>query len=230
MIYNVEIYNNHIRQTKELNLNSYTVETQAKQYPYNGEHLIRDESVENAKLPPIAIVFYSLIYEKEMIPSPERLIEEYLSQPYFMGIENGNILVRYDGNENKYSEKGIEARVYRTYPSLLRDFHFFLMANESHLFEAVRYSFERDYKGKIDIQVKFKNCWYNVGLCLASHRSFFFKFKKQFRHKPTDVIYIELDKSRCYMTGDYMLYTEWHVGRLKKWVELQSRSEVNSEF
>ena len=216
MITNVEIYNNHIRQTKELSLTSKGLEDKIKQYPYRGENRVVDDSVENMLLPPIALVFYSLLYEYNDVPSPDDLVETYFDQPYFAFIPDNKVEVAYNGTSTVCDIESIVARVLRTYPSLLRDLHFYIMASEFNHFNAVRYSFKKDYEEKVDIQVLYRDKWYSIGLLLQSRRSLWYKIKKQFRHKPKDVIYIELSEQECKRVGDYMLYTEQHIQQLHK--------------
>ena len=220
MILNVEMYNDHIRQTKELSLSSQQIENTVKYYQYKGEKRVVDEQVENMLLPPIALVFYSLLYESGNVPSPDELVEEYFKQPYFSYVPDNKVEVTYENTIALCNIESITARVLRTYPSLLRDLHFYILANESNCFDAVRYSFKKDYEEKIDVQIMHKGKWHNVGLLLNSKRSLWYKFKKQFRHKPTDVLYVELDKNDCKMCGDYMLYTEHHIKQLCKQLKM----------
>ena len=218
MILNVEMCNDHIRQTKELRLSSSLLEETVKHYEYKGEKRVVDEQVENMLLPPIALVFYGLLYECDNVPSPDDLLKAYFKQPYFSFVADKKVNVNYENNTALCNIESIAARVLRTYPSLLRDLHFYLLVNESNCFDAVRYSFKKDYEEKIDVQILHNGKWYSVGLLLNSKRSLFYKFKKQFRHKQTDVLYVELDKSDCKMCGDYMLYTEHHIKQLQKMV------------
>ena len=55
MIHNVEICNGHIREVRDLELNSQQLETYIASIPYGGEHLVRDAKVEDSRLPPIAL-------------------------------------------------------------------------------------------------------------------------------------------------------------------------------
>ncbi len=216
MILNVEMYNDHIRQTKELTLSSAQIENKVKHYEYKGEKRVVDNQVENMLLPPIALVFYGLLYVYDDVPSPDDLLDEYFRQPYFAYIPDNKVEVTYNDCVELCNIESVTARVLRTYPSLLRDLHFYILAKESNCFDAVRYSFKKDYEEKIDVQIMHKGKWHNVGLLLNSKRSLWYKFKKQFRHKPTDVLYVELDKTDCKMCGDYMLYTEKHIQQLHK--------------
>ena len=219
MILNVEIFNKHIRQIKEFDLTSQELEKKIGYLKYEGENLIKDEQVEAFKLPPIALTFYSLVYETGNVPTADTLIEEYLNQPYFAYVNNGTVEVFYESEPLLLSLDGIIARIQRTYPSLIRDLHFYLLLYESGYFEAVRYSFVDDYAGKVDIKVKYKNKWYNIGLLLGSKRSLWYKFKKQFRHKKTDVIYLELYENDSKICGDFKLFSEQHIQELLKKIQ-----------
>ena len=127
MIINVEIYNNHIRQVKEFNLTCLLLEDKLKQIKYKGEGLIKDDAVEAFRLPPIALTFYSLIYEMGNVPTDDLLIEEYLKQEYFNYVSGDKIEVCYNSEPTVLSMEGIIARIQRTYPSLIRDLHFYLL-------------------------------------------------------------------------------------------------------
>lgn len=217
---NVEIYNGHIRQTKELSLTIAALEETLQRYKYSGENRIKDPVVEDLVLPPITLSFYSCIYKTGLLPSDSELVEEYLNQEgYFSYVPENRVEVTYSGKSTVVSLEGLIGRVLRTYPSLVRDFHFYLMAHESNLFSAVRYSVSEDYGQGIDIKVQYNSKWYNVGLCLSSRRSLLYKAKKAFRHKPVDIIYIELQKNEAQIVGDYMLYTEKHIHKLLKSIE-----------
>lgn len=226
-ILNVELYNNHIRQVKDLSLTCETLEEKLKYMKYTGEKRVVDDKVENLLLPPIALTFYSLIYDMGNVPTEDLLIEEYLNQEEYFGyLPEEKVEVNYNNTLTVVSLEGLISRILRTYPSLIRDFHFYLMVNESGLFEAVKYSFIDDYKNKIDIKVLYKGQWHNVGLLLGSKRSLFYRFKKKFRHKPVDVIYIELDKKDAQWVGDYMLYTNNHINELWRKIKHNQSKQI----
>lgn len=217
MILNIELYNGHIRKTKDLALTVERLEETLQHYKYSGENRIKDPVVEDLALPPIASSFYNFIYETNMLPSEDDLIESYLGQSdFFSYLPGEKVEVTYSGKSTVVSLEGLIGRILRTYPSLVRDFHFYLMAHESELFSAVRYSVIEDVGHGVDIKVQHNGKWYNIGLCLSSKRSLFYKFKKTFRHKPVDIIYIELKSNEAHKVGDYMLYSQWHVGQLMR--------------
>lgn len=227
MVLNVEMWNNHIRQVKEFSLTCETLEQKLEEMKYTGEKRVVDDKVENLLLPPIALTFYSLIYDMGNVPTEDLLIEEYLGQEEYFGyLPDEKIEVTYNGVVTVVSMDGLISRILRTYPSLIRDFHFYLMSSESGLFEAVKYSFIDDYKNKIDLKIKYKEEWHNVGLMLGSKRSIFYRFKKRFRHKPVDVIYIELDKKDAHWVGDFMLYTRNHINELWRQIKHNQSKKI----
>ena len=214
-IKNIELCNDSIRLTKALSLNSKTVEQSISVYPYNGEHLNRDPFVENIlRMPPMIFSFYSFIFENNRIPSENEFIDNYLLHPFFRKITKDSFEVEHDGKTHTVKKESLCARILRTYPSLIRDFHFYCMAKESGLFEMVYYSCKDDYYNKVDIAVKLNGKLYNLGLLLESQRSGFFLEKKQLpsRHKDSpEVIYIRLSKTNCKKCGRFWLYSESHV-------------------
>lgn len=213
MILNVELVNNHMREVREFTLTAEKTEEIISRYPYGGEGLIKDPVVENTQFPPIALPFYAFIYEYDTVPSPETLIELYLSQECFHLVSEDCYELNYGETKKTVSKEGLIARILRTYPSIVRDLHFYLMAVESKLFEGVWYSFEDDYRNGIDIKVKHNHKWYKVALMQNTRRSIFFRNRKRYRHdgKNSDVINVELDPRKSQRCGDYNLYTPEHV-------------------
>ena len=213
MILNVELSNKHMSEVREFTLTVDRMEDTISRYPYGGEGLIKDPVVENTQLPPIALSFYSFVYEFDTVPSLEILISQYLSQDCFREVSEDTYAVKYGETNKTVGKEGLVARILRTYPSIVRDLHFYLMAVESQLFESVWYSFDDDYRKGIDIKVKYNHKWYNVALMQNTRRSIFFRNKKKNRHggKNADVIVVELDQRKSRRCGDYNLYTPEHV-------------------
>lgn len=213
MILNVELSNKHMREVRDLTLSVSSLEEAIKAFPYDGESRIKDQTVENSQLPPIALVFYDFLYNNDLPPSPETLIREYLNQSYFSFVSPSQVRVSYGSETRVMSREGLEARILRTYPSLLRDLHFYLMSYESGLFEGVWYSLDDDFKKGIDIKVRYNGKWFNVALLQNTRRSIFFRNRKKTRHNGSnaDVIYVELDPQDSKKCGDYYLFTKAHV-------------------
>lgn len=228
-VLNVEIANDHIREVKELSLTSPSLEQALMSFKYEGENKIKEPEVENLQIPPFATVFYGFVFDNDMAPSPTQFIEKYLSSSCFEYLPNGQIRVNYAEKSTIVSLEGLVGRVLRAYPSIVRDLHFYLMAKESNLFQYVMYSVKNDYDKKIDIQVKYNDQLFNVGLLLSSKRSLFFKAKKFFRHEDVDVIYIELKKEDARWVGDYMLYTPYHLNLLFKEINKRMKSKPTTK-
>lgn len=216
MILNVELSNRHMRETRDFSMTVTELEETIRGYSYKGEGLVKDPVVENTQFPPIALSFYSYIYEHDSVPSPETLINIYLSQNCFSSVSEDKYAVNYGTTKTIVSKEGLVARILRTYPSIVRDLHFYLMALESRLFDGVWYSFDDDYHKGIDIKVMYNHKWYNIALMQNTRRSVFFRNKKKYRHfgKNSDVIVIELDKRKSRSCGDYNLYTESDVKKV----------------
>lgn len=182
MILNIELSNKHMREVRELTLTSESLEDTVEMYPYSGENRVKDELVERTQLPPIALAFYSFLYEFNTVPTPEVLIEDYLAQDYFSEVSQNEYAVSYGTTNTVISKEGLIARILRTYPSLLRDLHFYLMAVESELFEGVWYSLDDDFKKGIDIKVRYNGKWYKIALLQNTRRSVFYRNKKRGCH------------------------------------------------
>lgn len=203
---------------QEVNFDIDSIEHQIKKMRYNGNGLIKDISVENAKLPSIAEVFYEKIFLRE-IPSPEKLYREYLSK-HFSKEDNGRY--RLNNTNKAYDEKGIKARVYRAYPSLLRDFHFYILCYSSGLFESVEYSFLVDTREGIDLFVTYKGNRFAISLFVNTRRSLEYKKKKYKRHDYSNLkeICISINPfDRKSYVGDYALYGESHLQEMIREME-----------
>lgn len=170
----------------------------------------KDENgVEKTQFPPINFVFYKYVFENDSIPSPQNVIDLYFE------LYEDNIKV-VDGNAEMngviYNLNALKARILRTYPSLLRDFHFYLMLKECNSFDKVTYSCADDIKG-IDITIVHRNQKYIVSLFTDTKRSWSFKkIKNIFRHrygKNEVKVPMVLDEADRY--GDFMLYKKSDV-------------------
>lgn len=195
-------------------LTSKELEKVISTIPYKGQRRQKDEAVENAKLPSIAESFYQHIFIFG-IPTPEDLIDFYLKKHF--SIDNSSCTLR--TTSQTFTLEGVKARIYRAYPSLIRDFHFYLLCDESKVFQKVYYSLESDLKKGIDVRVTSNNTHYAVALFVETKRSNMYKKKKYSRHDalkmPEICITIDpFDKSSY--VGDYALYSTAHVENLAK--------------
>jgi len=215
MIHDVQISNGRICQIREMVLTAANLEKSLEAMPYGGEKLIKDPCVENLRLPPISLVFYSYVFESGTIPSGDTLVELYLNQEeYFSYVPQEKVEVIYDRQVTLVELEGLRARVLRTYPSLVRDFHFYLMALESNLFSLVQYSVSRDFEHGIDLKVSVGERSCNVALYLDSPRARLFASIKRFRHPQNGLVRLGLKSGQEKRVGDYMLYSESHIRKL----------------
>lgn len=216
MIHNIELSNKHIRQTRDFSLTSQQLEETVSNYQYTGENRIKDSIVENTQFPPITKTFYSYVFENDNVPPPDVLVELYLAQDCFTEIPPDKYMIKYETTNATVSKEGLIARILRTYPSLLRDLHFYLMAVESKLFQSVWYSLSDDFTKGIDIRVKYNDSWFDIALLQNTLRSKYFKDKKKRRHSGvnSNLIYVELDQEQSKRCGDFNLYTSHHIEQL----------------
>lgn len=226
----IQIVNNKIMKVQEVKFNLKEIEKQISKMKYRGNGLVKDDKVENAKLPSIAKIFYENIFLKK-IPSPEKLFKEYLSRHFIK--ETNNIYKLKNTNES-YRKEGIKGRVYRAYPSLLRDFHFYILCYNSGLFENVEYSFLTDTQKGVDLFITYKGTKFAISLFVNTNRSLKYKKKKYKRHNYTDLkeicISINPFDKKNYI-GDFALYQDYHIkymiGEMEK--EILKKSQKSFE-
>lgn len=184
---------------------------------YENYRCCKDEfGVEKEHFPAINFVFYNYIFTNDFAPAPSALIDYYFDtyKSFFLFCEDNNFII-YNGN--RYDRSAVIGRILRTYPSLIRDFHFFLMLQESGKFEQVIYSCKDDINGK-DITVKDNDHEYEISLLVDTNRSNFFKnIKNAFRHNyGNNEIQIRLNLKKAASCGDFFVYDESHLKQVEK--------------
>ncbi|MDF2879957.1 MAG: hypothetical protein K0R54_514 [Clostridiaceae bacterium] len=224
-IVDIQIINNRLIEIKEVSFDIKAIEDNISKIKYKGQGLIKDKFVENAQLPSIAKVFYESIFMRKIL-TPETLFKEYLFKNF---INTDNDTYKLKGTEKTYSGQGIKARVYRAFPSLLRDFHFYVLCFNSKIFENIKYSFITDTQDGIDIMVTYKGENFGISLFVDTARSMQFKKKKYKRHdysclKEICIGINPFDKS-TYM-GDFALYNKTHIEYLINEIEKQLSDNV----
>ena len=121
------------------------VEKQIKPYELVFDQT-RNEKVEwRLKLPMFVPPFYGYIKSRNSIPKQNDYWRFYVS-------ENKNYLTNLNLSEEE--KIGVRARVFRTYPSLVRDLHFGLYIKENHFFRSVFYNEFLDIEYGIDLIVE----------------------------------------------------------------------------
>lgn len=198
----IYIIDGEIELKRNLKVTSFQVEKDIENYSYKGQGLEKDPEIENAELPPFISSFYFLVLSSLKIPSPETYVEKYLQ---LNKIELKNNYFEY--KRRGYSFSGLRARMLRAYPSLVRDFHFYLLLNENPKFSNVEYSLSRDYYDGLDLKVIYKNYPFYLSLFVGTKRGKNFKEKKSFRHDYTrhSEIQLKLNLKELKKIGDYYL-------------------------
>jgi hypothetical protein len=165
----------------------------------------KDEDTENKiRFPMFNISFYSFIEEFKKIPTQKQFVDYYL----LINKDNYNIKIY---NEDERKLHFLKCRLYRTYPSLVRDIHFSLFIKE-HTNETknnfVFYDKQMDLENGIDVGMVIKGKIYGVALFVGSERSYEFrKEKEKNRVKLFDnVNYIELPKIINHTNKKIQLY------------------------
>jgi hypothetical protein len=161
----------------------------------------RHEKVEwELDLPPFIIPFYKVLNKYKIILNQLDYVSIYHSyyKDYF--------------NENNFAQDiktGIEARLLRTYPSLIRDLHFTYFAHEKLENAKVTYNTHLDFHEGIDLMIKYNHVYTAFLLYTETEKAADARIKKGFRHKNfTNVVYEELpvkmtDRKKV---GDFFLY------------------------
>lgn len=219
MIVLQKVNNELVTTEKETSLDMNEIETSILKYPYRGQRRIKDEKSENFRLPSIAQVFYALIYTNK-IPSAEMLCVGYLKKHFTAFGQAGQC--KLNGTEELFLIEGVKARVYRAYPSLLRDFHFYFLCKDSNMFEDVFYSLRADAYEGIDLKITYKGQQFAIALFVNTARSRMFKSRKYGRHDTLTIpeICLEIDPfNKSYHVGDYALYRKDHLFELSKTME-----------
>lgn len=194
-----------------------SLEKALRDIKYNGRGKPKDFRVENGRIPSIAKTFYQTIFHYGL-PTPEQLISMYFLKHKSDETED---TIQFKGSDQYFSKVGVEGRIYRTYPSLIRDYHFFLSCQEMNRFDDVFYSFRRDQDG-VDTVIKYKGQIFAIALFVDTPRSRSYKKKKYNRHKALDIPEIcvminPFDKSTH--VGDYALYQDYHLYNMVKEME-----------
>lgn len=191
---------------KEQKITSAEVEEMLKKLSYSGQNREKDPAVENAKLPSFVKSFYKFIAEDGCIPDEALFIDTYLRN-YFYKTKKGLYCLKspYDRiNDIQYfTREGLEGRILRAYPSLIQDFHFFLICVESQKFDRVIYSTYLDIQKGIDLKILKDNKSYAVSLYVHTNRSKMYKQQKYKRHDYSGLkeICISLDLSEARKVG-----------------------------
>lgn len=172
-----------------------------------------DAGVEKTQFPSFVYAFYNYVFSQWVIPTPIKFLNEYYSLNCDELFVNAGMVTYQDST---YEKLDLDARILRTYPSLIRDFHFYLMLIEARCFDKVIYSCQKDIEGK-DLLIKHNGKEYVVSLFVQTKRaSFFKKVKNAFRHQyGANEIQIPLDLSTANKCGEFFIYSSEDVEKIR---------------
>lgn len=230
-IIDIKFSGNQAYVLKEINLTSTQVEDQLKKLKYTGQNRKKLPSTENQKFPPFALAFFKLLFRKCEIPSEDELITFYKDN-FFQSSLSGEIICKYEEEILKVDWESFTGRFLRSYPSLIRDYHFFLKCLESEYFDRVTYSLQDDYYEGIDITVSSENIKKQISLHTNTNRAKTYKSKKKNRHdySKSDEIVIEIDLSTTSKkVSDFYLYPDEVLNNLIAKVEEEKHFYVVSK-
>lgn len=175
---------------------------------------VRDERIEwQIPLPMFVESFNRFIREKGKIPSQDDFVEKYLQDN---ATELGSIL------SNQSLKTGLEARLRRTYPSLVRDVHLNALLLEKGL--QVSYDQETDVAGGVDHTVSFKGKKFCIHGYVGTSRGRFGRRVKSRRHmfQGTHIdMVLNLSGGSTKKVGDFYLYSKKDVDDLIDKMEKQ---------
>ena len=217
-IKDIKFMNGEVYLLKDHSLSFEEYENQMRQIDYDRFYdkyrSCRDENgVEKTQFPSIIFAFYNIIFTHRKVPRPVDLLDEYYN------LNKAELLI--DGKTITYQNRqfkkmDLDARILRTYPSLIRDHHFFLMLSKEGCFDRVIYSCKSDIAGK-DLVIQHKGKEYILSLFVKTNRSTFFKrIKNTFRHVySNNEIPLPVDLNQAKKIGDFSVYSTKDVEYVK---------------
>jgi hypothetical protein len=156
-------------------------------------------------------IFYKYVYKHNTIPTQEEFFDIYMAE------NKVELNTMFKSHNWGVAEKlGLKHRIYKIYPSFIRDLHasFFLKEKITKYFDDKRikviYNRELDNKENIDILVAKDDKYFGLKLMTSTRNANKYKNEKFDRHNEPfeNVEYIELPLSfnTCPKSGDIFLY------------------------
>lgn len=204
MLLEVENYNNLLN---DVNITSNDVLQQIISYPLEFDSYKNKEVEWGTKLPMFLDSFYPYIKSNNRVPTQLEFWEQYRGSLPTAILDRGDAFLR-----------GIKARLYRTYPSLVRDIHFSLLLSENSSNSSIIYNRDLDVECGIDILVVFREKYYALNLFTPTKRAFVGRHKKSKRHhKYENIIDIELPVTfnNSHKHGEFFLYGTQEMAELR---------------
>ncbi len=162
---------------------------------------VKDTVVEwESRFPMFVDAFYDYVLSENTIPTQDDFYACYIDR---------NSASLSDKNLSKETADALKARIYRAYPSLVRDIFFNKYVKENLISAKVVYNGDLDVSEGIDLMVSIDNLHCGINLYTDTKRSHEGRMKKKSRHDCFEnVIYVDFPVNfngslRC---GDFFLY------------------------
>lgn len=210
-IKDIQIIDGNIAVFRNVDLRVKDLESQISRLNFTGNNKSKNPLVENALLPPFIQVFYYLFYKNIRIPTEDEFLDTYFDWVCESNSEK-NVLI----NKVEYPKVDVKARLLRTYPSLIRDVHFYYLLLESGYFSKVEYSLHTDYFDGLDLKITHENIVYYLSVFIKTSRGIEFKIKKSNRHNYDSVNEVQLgvNFNSLHQIGDIFLLNSSHITTL----------------
>ncbi len=178
----------------------------------------RDPRAEKKQLPAFVKALHGYISVRKTIPTQVDYYAYYTEYfaSFFAPLQADEALM-----------SGIRARVYRTYPSLVREMVFIKYVKENMpAGVSALYNRQLDVCGGIDLMISVKGHHFAISLYVETKNGKKSREKKQYRHTPFEnVAYIDLSAklSELEKCGDFRLYGTPKFEELKETIKLRYR-------
>jgi hypothetical protein len=194
---------------KTVTINTGQLNRQLRTIHYNPAEFAGSKlpNTENAEFPPFNLVFYRYIINNNCLPDAEQFINECLSAYFTCNDLKYKIKINGYDNATAHDLLSLKGRISRTYPSLIRDFHFYLLCSESGKFQKVEFSLRSDFFEGYDLKVTQYDQLFFISLHVATQRGNFFKQRKYERHAYTaaNEIVLRLDLNKMEKINDIFI-------------------------
>lgn len=191
----------------DIKLTSKDIESQLREINLFFDKFIDVEVENDNKLPPVITYFYDFVKTNNKIPKQFDLWKEYKKNVYVSQII-----------KNPIKNEALKSRIFRIYPSLVRDIHFAILLKEKSKNCTVIYNNELDFFIGIDILISYKDKLYGINLYVNTERAKLYRGKKYNRHSKTDnVISIDIPVNfeDSYRVKDFYLYGKKEIELIK---------------
>lgn len=191
-----------------LSMTSSEIERQVVSYTLSFPQ-IRDQKVERGiKFPQFVSAFYNFIYKEKRLPTQQNFCDFYFAV-------NHSFFVAHNFSEAILL--GLRARIFRTYPSLVRDFHFNKILSELARDYKIIYNSILDIEHDIDTMLIKGDQYWAACLYTETKRANIAREWKEHRHERfLNVHYIELPVTlgEDNKHGQFFLYGEREMNLL----------------